>query len=158
MRAISIVLAVFLAALPVAAQEVSRIAAHGAWGVFKDGTGADQLCWVAATAELGELPLGGDTLPPPEILILYTPSNAQLSLELRGGATPAGGEITIARERFPLFFENGWGWLSRRGTDSNVRALMETKNTAYLRVGEAGYSVVLNGFAPAIAQAEQLCR
>ncbi len=144
--------------LPAAAQEVDRIGAHDGWGVFEDGVGANRLCWVAASAELGALPLGGDEIPPAKILVLFTSGKDEVSLELRGGLSGAkAGEFSIGEAVFPLFFQDGWGWLSGRKAGRAFKAAMETHRTAYIRIGETGYSLSLTGFVPALREAEETC-
>ena len=145
-------------AFPASAQEVDRIGAHAGWGVFEDGVGADRLCWVAASAELGALPLGGDEIPPAKILVLFTSGKDEVSLELRGGLSGAkAGEFSIGDTVFPLFFQDGWGWLSGRNKEQAFKAAMQSHKTAYIRIGETGYSLSLVGFSPALRDAEDAC-
>ena len=159
LRYFAVAALIALAAVQAPAQEVKRSSGHGAWGVFRDGTGADLLCWVAASARLGALPLDGEAVPPEQILVLFTPSNGQLSMELRGGATPReDGIFTVGDDSFAIFFQDGWGWLKSKGADTLVKGLMRTHETAYVRIGEAGYALSLEGFAPAVEEAKALCR
>ena len=138
-------------------QEVDRSASHGAWGVFADGTGDNRLWGVAAQAELGSLPLAAGAQPPPEsILLLFTAPGRELSLEV-GGQSPASGHISVGRERFELFFENGWGWLRDDRRTGALQRLLETRSQALVRLGDAAYSLSLEGFVPALADAASRC-
>ena len=143
---------------PASAQEVDRIGAHAGWGVFEDGVGANRLCWVAASAELGALPLCGDEIPPAKILVLFTSGKDEVSLELRGGLAGAkDGEFSIGDTAYPLFFQSGWGWLRDNNKAQAFKTALQTHQTAYIRIGETGYSLSLTGFSPALREAEDTC-
>ncbi len=140
------------------AQEVKRADSHGVWGVFADGSGADRLCWVAAKAKLGALPLSPGAEPPPEsVLVLFSSGKDELSLEL-GGLAPSDGHISLGGERFGLFSQDGWAWLSDDRLGTALKHLLVQHETAFIRLGSSGYSLSLDGFVPALRKAEGLCR
>jgi hypothetical protein len=139
---------------------VYRSDRHGDWGVFRDGQGADLLCWVASEAKLGAIPLddAGRGMPPGKVLVLYTVQNGELSLELRGMEGPAaGGALHVGGRIFPLLFQDGWGWLADLGDAPAVRPIFEVQESAFLKLGESGYALSLDGFGPALRAAERAC-
>ena len=157
-----VVVAVLLLAVPVHAGDegVPRGDRHGDWGVFRDGQGADLLCWVASEAELGAIPLddAGRGMPPGKVLVLYTVQNDELSLELRGMEGPsAGGALHVGGRNFPLLFRDGWGWLADLGDAPAVRPAFEAQETAFVKLGETGYVLSLDGFGPALRAAARAC-
>ena len=139
---------------------VYRSGRHGDWGVFRDGQGADLLCWVASEARLGAMPLddAGRGMPASKVLVLYTVQNGELSLELRGMEGPrAGGALHVGGRNFPLFFRDGWGWLADLGDAPAIRPAFEAQETAFVKLGETGYVLSLDGFGPALRAAVRAC-
>lgn len=159
LRTLAAGLAMLLAAtaVPAAAQGVDRVASHGDWSVFADGTGADRLCWVATVAEQRSLvPVApGGQQPNQKITVLFTAGSDELSLEV--GGTSGGGHIAIGGERFPLLMQDGWAWLGKVEDGPALKARMQSRTTAYLEIDGAGYEFALDGFEPALQAAERLC-
>ena len=151
-----------LASVPARADDagVFRSDRYGDWGVFRDGEGADLLCWVASEAKLGAIPLddAGRGMPASKVLVLYTVQNDELSLELRGmEGPPGGGRLHVGGRNFPLFFRDGWGWLADLGDAPAIRPFFEAQESAFLKLGETGYSLSLDGFGPALRAAGRAC-
>ena len=139
---------------------VQRSDHHGDWGVFRDGQGADLLCWVASEATLGVMPLddAGRGMPASKVLVLYTVQNDELSLELRGMEGPrTGGALHVGGRNFPLLFRDGWGWLADLGDAPAIRLAFEAQETAFVKLGETGYVLSLDGFGPALRAAARAC-
>ncbi len=138
---------------PAHAAEALRIDAHGDWAVFRDGVGAERLCWAATKATRRQGADDGE-----RFLIMYTAHGDEFTVVLEGSETRlTDGHLSLGGQWFALFFEDGWGWLVNTGDAPTVRRLLETETSAEILVRGAGYVLSLDGFAKALAAAERAC-
>lgn len=146
---------------PTLSGENQRIARLGDWSVFRDGEGADLLCWVATRGRLGVVDLGtaAGAGPGDEVLILFSAGLDEFSVELRGASEPLGeSTLALGGTRFPLFFQDGAGWSEDRSLDADLKTALAGPGIGTLDLGGASYRFSLKGFAPALAAAEEACQ
>ncbi|MEM0989191.1 MAG: hypothetical protein AAGK00_09950 [Pseudomonadota bacterium] len=146
------ILAVCLAGSALAQESPAR-ATHGDWGVYRDRSGNEQICWVATE------PIGGSAIVRRSSpVVLYTVSWGEFSFVLRRGSFNARrGRLMVGSSSFDIFFRDGEGWLRQGDTDSRALSALRGSERARLVAGDDELVISLRGFNQALRAARQMC-